>query len=403
VSLLETFEPKSFVEVEVEKIKKSIGNEKALVAVSGGVDSTTCAVLTHKAIGENLVCVILDDAFMREGEPEHVTEILSKPPFNVPTKIVNVRQRFLQAMKGLRDAEEKRKVFRETFYQVLSETAKKEGCRILVQGTIKADIVETVSGVKTQHNVLEQMGIDPMEHFGFKVIEPLVTLYKEQVRMVARYLGLPAEFSERQPFPGPGLSVRLVGEIRIDKLETLKKATTIVERELTQYKPGQYFAVIIDNEEISSQSAVMHVQETIARLLNVPSRNVQLTVFKDKATGVEGGKRRYGEIIGIKVQTMNGRVHQTAIQKLVSLQARIITENPAVARVFYAIKDLMEKKSYTIGIRSVQTKDFLTAQVSEIPWATLEKIAEEIINKCPDVSTVYYDVTPKPPATIEME
>ena len=401
--MLETFEPRSFVEVAVEKIKESIGNEKALVAVSGGVDSTTCAVLTHKAIGNNLVCAILDDAFMRENEPEHVAEILSKPPFSVPTKIVNVQERFLQAMKGLRDAEEKRKVFRETFYQVLGETAKKEGCKILVQGTIKADIIETVGGVKTQHNVLEQMGINPMERFGFKVVEPLVTLYKPQVRTVARHLGLPAEFSERQPFPGPGLSVRVVGEIRVDKLETLKKATAIVERELAQHKPSQYFAVIIDNEDASQQSKIVRVQETVARLLNVPSRNVQLTIFKDKATGVEGGKRRYGEIVGMKVQTMNGRFHKTAIQNLVSLQARIITENPAVARVFYAVKELAEKKPYAIGVRSVQTKDFLTANVSEIPWATLEKVAEEIITKCPNVSTVYYDVTPKPPATIEME
>ncbi|RLI18059.1 GMP synthase, partial [Candidatus Bathyarchaeota archaeon] len=182
---MEKFEPESFVEKQMAEIRKSIGNEKALVAVSGGVDSTTCAVLTHRAIGENLVCVILDDAFMREGEPEHVAELLSKPPLNVPTKVVNVRERFLQAMKGLRDAEEKRKMFRETFYQVLGETAKNEGCKVLVQGTIRADIVETVGGVKTQHNVLEQMGINPMERYGFKVVEPLVSLYKEQVRMVA--------------------------------------------------------------------------------------------------------------------------------------------------------------------------------------------------------------------------
>jgi GMP synthase (glutamine-hydrolysing) len=142
----------------------------------------------------------------------------------VPIKIVNVRERFLQAMKGLRNAEEKRKAFRETFYQVLGETAKKEDCKILVQGTIKADILETVGGVKTQHNVLEQVGINPMERFGFKVVEPLVTLFKEQVRTVARHLGFPSEFSERQPFPGPGLSVRVVGEIRVQKLETLKKS-----------------------------------------------------------------------------------------------------------------------------------------------------------------------------------
>jgi GMP synthase (glutamine-hydrolysing) len=400
---MKIFDPKTFVDAEVEEIRKRIGNEKALVAVSGGVDSTTCAVLTHKAIGDNLACVILDDAFMREGEPERVAEILSNPPLNVPTKVVDVGERFLQSMKGLRDAEEKRKKFRETFYLVLGETAKKEGCKILVQGTIKADIVETVGGVKTQHNVLEQMGINPMEHYGFKVVEPLVTLYKPQVRMVARYLGVPAEISERQPFPGPGLSVRAVGEIRRDKLETLKKATKIVEFELEQHKPSQYFAVIIDNEEEFKPSKVNSIKETVARLLNVPSRNVDVKILRDRTTGVEGGKRRYGEIVGIRVQTMNGKVHQASIPKIVSLQAKIITENPAVARVFYAVKDLAEKKPYVVGIRSVQTEDFLTAKVSEIPWATLNKIADAIFNECGDVSTVYYDVTPKPPATIEME
>ena len=400
---MESFSPKTFVETAIAEMKRNIGNEKALVAVSGGVDSTTCAVLTHKAIGENLVCVILDDAFMRQGEPEHVAETLSKSPFNVPVKIVNARDRFMQAMKGLRDAEEKRKAFRETFYQVLSETAKNEGCKILVQGTIRADIIETVGGVKTQHNVLEQIGINPMQKFGFKVVEPLLPLFKEQVRIVARHMGLPTEFSERQPFPGPGLSVRVVGEIRPDKLEILKTATTMVEHELAVHKPGQYFAVIVDNEEAPQASRALHVQETVAHLLNVPSRNVHVKVFADRATGVEGGKRRYGEVVGIKVQTMDGRLHQTGIQNLVSVQARIITENPPVARVFYAVKDSAQKKPYVIGIRSVQTKDFLTAEVSEIPWTTLDKIGEEIVEQCADVSTVYYDVTPKPPATIEME
>ena len=400
---METFDPKKFVDNVIAEMKKSIGNEKALVAISGGVDSTTCAVLTHKAIGDNLICVILDDAFMRQDEPEHVANTLSKPPFNVPTKIVNVRERFLKAMKELSDAEEKRKMFRETFYQVLADTAKKEKCKILVQGTIRADILETVGGVKTQHNVLEQMGINPIERFGFKVVEPLLPLFKEQVRTLARLFGLPPEYAERQPFPGPGLSVRVVGEIRPEKLETLRKATAIAESELKDLRPAQYFAIIMDNEENTHLSTALRVQETAARLLNVPSRNVNVKIFKHKATGVEGGKRRYGEVVGLKVQTMNGRLHQTPLQNIVSLQARIITENPEVARVFYAIEDSPEKKPYVIGIRSVETKDFLTAKVSEIPWTTLEKIAEDTMKKCPNVSTVYYDLTPKPPATIEME
>lgn len=403
MNVLEVFDPKKFVEAEIERTRRSIGSEKALVAVSGGVDSTTCAVLTHKALGENLVCVILDDAFMREGEPEYISSTLSKSPFNVPMKIVNVRDRFMQAMKGLRDAEEKRKMFRETFYQVLGETARKEGCKILVQGTIRADIMETVGGVKTQHNVLEQMGINPMERFGFKVVEPLITLMKEQVRMVARHLGLPQEFSERQPFPGPGLSVRVVGEIRPDKLETVRKATAIAESELVQHKPGQYFAVIMDNDEVQQPAEALHIQESVARLLNVPARNVRIRIFRDRATGVKGGERRYGKVVGVTVETVNGRVHQSAIQNLVMLQATITTKMPEVARIFYAVKDLPEKKPYVLGIRAVETKDFLTAQVSDIPWITLDAIAEETVKQCSNVSTVYYDLTPKPPATIEME
>lgn len=400
---LETFDVQKFVEAAILDMKKSIGDEKALVAVSGGVDSVTCAVLTHKAIGERLVCAILDDAFMRQGEPEHVASTLSKAPFKVPMKIVNVRERFLKAMNGLRDAEEKRKMFRETFYQVLGETAKNEECKILVQGTIRADIMETVGGVKTQHNVLEQMGINPMERFGFKVVEPLLPLLKEQVRIVARHFGLPAEFSERQPFPGPGLSVRVVGQIRPDKLDTVKKANTIVEHELSKYKPGQYFAVVVDNEEAPQQTKILHIQETVARLLNVPSRNVGVRVFADKATGVEGGKRRYGDVVGVEVQTLDGKLHQTSLQSIISLQAAIVTENPGVTRVFYAAKSVPKKKPYIIGIRAVQTRDFLTATVSDIPWSALDKAAEDIIEQCPAVSTVYYDVTPKPPATIEME
>jgi GMP synthase (glutamine-hydrolysing) len=196
--------------------------------------------------------------------------------------------------------------------------------------------------------------------------------------------------------------VRVVGEIRPDKLEALKKATTIVENNLAEHKPSQYFAAIIDNEESPGPSKT-HVQETVARLLNVPSRNVHVKIFRDKATGVKGGERSYGRIVGVRVTAADGKVFQAPIPKLVSLQAKITSENPAITRVLYMVEELPEKRPYVISIRAVQTKDFLTAQVSEIPWKTLEKTAEEIMAKCQNVSAVYYDVTPKPPATIEME
>ena len=398
-----SFDPKGFVERQIEEIRQTIGDAKTLVAISGGVDSTTSAVLTHKAIGENLICIFLDDAFMREGEPEKVAELLSRPPIELHVRIVNVRDRFLNALKGVRDAEEKRKAFRETFYQTLAEIARKEQCKFLVQGTIKADVVETVGRVKTQHNVLAQIGIKPTERFGFQVVEPLVSLYKWQVRMVARYLGLPPEISERQPFPGPGLAVRVVGEIREEKLETLKKATSVVEDLLADHRPSQYFAAIIDNRERIERGKQLHVKELAARGLNVPSRNVEVKIFEDRATGVKAGRRLYGDIVAIKVFSEDGKAHEAPLNALHSLQAKIITEIPSFTRVLYCVAEAETPKDYVIIIRAINTRDFLTASVADIPWQTLRGAAEKILESCDNVSEVYYDVTPKPPATIEME
>ncbi|MEM1883742.1 MAG: hypothetical protein QXE14_03975, partial [Candidatus Bathyarchaeia archaeon] len=149
----ETFNPKSFVERQVDEIRRVIGTGKALVAVSGGVDSSTCAVLAHMAIGDNLLCVFLDDGFMRLDEPERVAEVLSKQPLSLPVRIERVQEPFFKALFGIREAEEKRKAFRKTFYSVLSDIARREGCEYLIQGTILADIIETKGGIKTQHNV----------------------------------------------------------------------------------------------------------------------------------------------------------------------------------------------------------------------------------------------------------
>jgi len=397
------FSPKEFVDTQVNEIRDVLGKERALIAVSGGVDSSTCAALVHRAIGENLLCVMLDDAFMREGEPDRVAQLLSQPPLKLPIKILNVQERFLNEMKELRDAEEKRKVFRENFYRVLSETVEREHCSFLVQGTILADIVETAGGVKTQHNVLSQIGINPKQRYGLQVIEPLKTLFKAQVREVARYLKIPTEIAERQPFPGPGLSVRVVGEIRRDKLESLKKATAIAEERLVKHRPDQYFTVIIDNLEKPNHTRLTRVQESVASVLNVPYSKVSVKVFEDKATGMKKGERHYGEIAAIRVQTDGRSLYQPPIRDLVTLQNMLIAENPSFTRILYVVGETPKKQPYVIAIRAIQTQDFLTAKVAEIPWATLNEIAEKIVVACPSVSSVCYDVTPKPPATIEME
>ncbi len=400
---LAEFDPKGYVDRQVKEIKRVLGGERGLIAVSGGVDSTTSAALTHRAIGENLLCVMLDDAFMREKETETVASLLSQPPLNLPLKVLNVQQRFLDELKGTRDAEEKRKKFRETFYKTLGDVAEEEGCRFLVQGTIKADIDETKGGIKTQHNVLAQIGISTVERYGFQVIEPVASLYKEEVRKVARYLGVPKEISERQPFPGPGLSVRVVGEIRVDKLETLKKATVIAEENFAQHSPSQYFAAIVENLEVPRHSCLVHIQETATRYLNVPSRHLSVKVFQDKATGIKGGERRYGEICAIKAQKADVEIHQAPIKNLVTLQTRVVTENPSFTRVLYVVQEMPREKPYVIVLRAIRTHDFLTAQVADVPWATLTETAKEILDACPSVSCICYDVTPKPPATIEME
>jgi len=400
---IEKFDPKDFVETQIEKIKEIIGKEKAVIAVSGGVDSSTCAVLTHLAIGENLICITLDDAFMREGEPEKVAEILSKPPLNLPVRIERVQERFLNALQGSRDAEEKRKAFRKTFYETLSEIARRENSSYLVQGTILADIIETKGGIKTQHNVLEQIGINTRELYGFKVVEPLVSLLKWQVREVARYLKIPPEISERQPFPGPGLSVRVVGEVRLDKLASLKTATAITEEKLSKHNPSQYFAAIIDNEEKLPHPDVRKIVKQTSQMLNLDTSQILVKVFADRATGVRGKSRVYGDILALRCSEDERSILRVDVTRLLELQDAIIKSNPGFTRVLYAVAEQEIKKPYVIAIRAIETKDFLTAKVSDLPWSVLEEIAEAILERCPNVSAVYYDVTPKPPATIEME
>ncbi|MCW4026455.1 MAG: 7-cyano-7-deazaguanine synthase [Candidatus Bathyarchaeota archaeon] len=395
--------PKRFVEKQVEEIRNTIGNKKALIAVSGGVDSTTCAVLTHMAIGENLMCITIDDGFRREGEPETVADMLSSPPLNLPVKIMDVRERFLNALKGLSDAEKKRKVFRENFYTTLSEAAKDEKSQILVQGTILADIVETKGGIQTQHNVLEQIGVNTSERYGFKVVEPLVSLYKDGVRKVARYLQIPPELSERQPFPGPGLLVRVVGEVRPDKLDTLKRATAIAEMGLAKHKADQYFAAIIDDRERTEQRILSGIRSLVAGSLGIGLDEVSARILRDRATGVRWKSRVYGDILALECRRTTGEFYLPPIDDLVTLQDAVISGNPSVARLLYEISCLEEKKPFLVAVRAVKTKDFITAEVADVPWSTLEETAYRILEDCPEVSSVYYDVTPKPPATIEME
>ena len=305
----------------------------------------------------------------------------------------------MAALRGLGDAEEKRKAFRETFYRVLEEAARREKCTYMVQGTIKADIVETVGGIKTQHNVLEQIGINPLERFGFRVIEPVASLYKYQVREVAKFLGAPREVYERQPFPGPGLSVRVVGEIAPEKLEELKKATAAVESALEEISADQYFAAIF--EKAYEKEDDMVLREDAALALDVEASQIRVDVLRDRGTGMRDGKRLYGKVVTVSARDDAREVLEVELERL--RRARVLHDAyPDITHVLCRIGG-RDQGAYLIAARAVRTKDFITAEVADVPRTVLKKVAESVLKDCLRVSGVYFDITPKPPATIEFE
>ncbi len=396
------FNSKSFINDKIIEIKNIIKTNKAIIACSGGVDSTTCAVLTHKAIGDNIICVFIDTNFMRPGEPKDVYTKLTNPPFNLPVKIVKGQKKFMMALKGLEDAEEKRKAFRDTFYSILSRVAKREHCSFLVQGTILPDVLETVKGIKTQHNILEQIKIRPQELYGFQIVEPLVELYKYQVREVARKLGIPSESSERQPFPGPGLSVRVVGEITPKKLVAEKRANRIVERKLSVLNPGQYFTAIIDNKK-TYYSNVERVKINIKNLLQKRKVSVIVETLKTKATGIRDGTRLYGRIVLVEIRNKKNQCVKLSSEIFNSIQESVILLDNDVSRVLYRVTDQDRIGKWIVAIRSVETLDFVTASITDVPWRILRDAGKLILSSNREISAVYYDLTPKPPASIEFE
>ena len=237
-----TFNAEQFMEAKTRELKNQAGDGSAICATSGGVDSMVCAALGNRALGKRVVAVFIDDGLMRGGEPEQVTNDLKK--LGIENRRVDVKDEFFSALKGLEDPEEKRKAFRDTFYKVLGRTVKESGANFLIQGTIAADVVETKGGIKTQHNVLEQIGIDPGS-YGLVILEPLKEIYKPEVREVAKALGLPESVYARMPFPGPGLATRVLGEVTPERVETVRKATKIVEDEVKNLRPFQAFAVLL--------------------------------------------------------------------------------------------------------------------------------------------------------------
>ena len=312
----------SFAEETVKAIKEKIGDKKALCALSGGVDSSVAAGLINKAIGKNLTCIFVDHGLLRKNEADEVEEVFTKD-FDVNFVRVDAKDRFLNKLTGISDPEQKRKIIGEEFIRVFEEEAKKIGTvDYLVQGTIYPDVIESGVGVgakiKSHHNV----GGLP-DYVDFKeIVEPLRDLFKDEVRKVGLELGLPEFLVYRQPFPGPGLAIRVIGDITDNKLEILKDADYIFR------------------EEIANAGLDTSINQYFAVLTNI------------RSVGVMGDERTY---------------------------------------------------DYTIALRAVTTSDFMTAEWTKIPYEILEKVSARIVNEVKHVNRVVYDITGKPPATIEWE
>lgn len=368
------FNPEEFIR-EIQPQLERFKNERILAAVSGGVDSTTAAVLMYKLLGKSVIPVMIDTGFLRKNEAQNVKRMLENI---LPLEIIDKSKEFIQELEGYEEAEEKRKKFRELFYNTLSELIRKYNASYLVQGTIAPDWIETQGGIKTQHNVLVQLGIDTEKVWGFKVIEPLADLYKDEVRKLARYLGLPKEISERQPFPGPGLLVRVVGKVSREKLEIEREANSIVEKHLDGKGYSQYFSAIFESEKSLDEKISEEVGEKVY-------------IYNNKATGVKGDVRSFGRIASVKVEKDYDELREL-VQKITKYD---------VTHVLLSLTEKTEGK-YSIAIRAVITEDYMTADFAKIDRKILEKIANEILS-LKGVKEVLYDITSKPPATIEFE
>ena len=295
-----------FIEEKVKEIQDTVGRETAINALSGGVDSSTVTMLGHRALGDRLKTVFVENGLMREGEPAQVVGFFRD--LGVEVEVVDARKEFFAALAGVTDPEEKREAITQTFYkEVFGKLVRESGARHLLQGTILTDVDETVAGIKRQHNVFEQLGIDPQEAFGYHIIEPLIQLRKDGVRKVGKALGLPAELFERIPFPGPALSARVVGAVTPERIETVRKATTVVERMLKDTGAFQYMAIL----------------------------------HEDRVTGMRDNKRDFGLQIEVRcwdsVDARTATPTKLPFETLERLAREIVAGVPGVVSVTYNI------------------------------------------------------------------
>ncbi len=313
---IEQLDTEDFIAKQVKAIRAETADGFALSALSGGVDSAVVTLLAHRALGTRLKSYFIDTGLMRENEPQQIVDWFTK--LGIKVEIFDAAELFFEALRGLTDPEEKREQgITQVFYKtVFPEILHRTGARVLLQGTNYTDVQETAAGIKRQHNVFAQIGIDPEKEFGYKVYEPILNLRKPAVRAVGRALGMPAELAQRPPFPGPALATRIIGEVTRERVAIARQATIVVEQALRESGAFQYMAIL----------------------------------HEDRVTGIRDGKREFG--------------HQ-------------------------------------IEIRCWDSEDAVTAVPTTLPFVKLRAMADRLTSEVPEVVSVTYNITAKPPSCIE--
>jgi len=312
---VEQLEIEKFIAEKAQEIASTAGDGVSINALSGGVDSAVVTMLGHRALGDRVKTYFVDSGLMREKEPENIVSVFKD--LGVSVELINAHETFFDALKGQTDPEDKRRAITRSFYRdVFAQLVRETGAKCLLQGTNYTDIEETVAGIKRQHNILEQLGVNPEEMYGYRVIEPLIQLRKSAIRKLGEALGLPEEIYNRPPFPGPALAARVIGEVTPERVRLVRNATTIVEEELSQSGAFQYLAIL----------------------------------HEDKVTGIRDGRRDYG---------------------------------------------------FQIEVRCWESRDAIIGSPTRLPYEVLDRLAERITTEVSGIVSVTYNITKKPPSTIE--
>ena len=390
------FDPSEFIRAKIQEIRDTVQENKVLLSCSGGVCSNVMVALLRKAVEKpNFVSLLIDTGFMREKEIENVSETLSRAPLKLELRVFDARKRFSKAMEHAETAVEKRKAFNETFKATLKELADEEEADLIAMGA------SATSSAASQATEFASPAKPSRNSIGYFM--PLISLNRVQIAQVAQALELPPRLSDLIPFPSTGLSIRALGRISDEKIRLAREANRIVEDELQYIKPTQYLMAILDNKE-EKKEKIDRIREKISDLLDVGADQVEIVIPQCRVSALNDQNRVYLEAIAVRVTLLGSKeLLEPDNDDLTNFAAEFMSKYKEFGRCLYSITRKPKGGKYVAILRAITTDNYTVANIAKIDWSKLYSIAERIMDECGKISSVYYDVTPKPPATIEFE